>query len=119
MKLLIDSCLSDTVAVALAEEGHDVETVAAQGPDPGDPRVLSRAASGRRVLVTLDSGFGELAIRERQFSAGIVIIRKTPAEEHAIVALRAIELHRDELLAGGIVIVTPERTRARWPTDDA
>ena len=119
MKLLIDSCLSETVASALAEAGHDVASVAQAGPDPGDPRILAAAAAAGRVLVTVDRGFGQLAVRERLFSAGIIIIRKTPAEEHAAAALRAIDLHAEELLAGGIVIVAPERMRARWPTEDA
>lgn len=119
MKLLIDSCLSDTVAEELAAAGHDVQTVGQMGPDPGDPRILAIAARAGRVLVTVDRGFGQLSVRERLFSAGIIIIRKTAAEEHAAAALRAIESHRDELVAGGIVIVAPERMRARWPNEDA
>ena len=119
MKLLIDSCLSDAVATELAAAGHDVETVAQWGADPGDPRILATAASAGRVLVTIDRGFGQLAVRERLFNAGIIVIRKTPAEEHAAAALRAIEWHRDELLAGGVVIVAPQRMRARWPSEDA
>ena len=119
MKLLIDSCLSETVAGTLAAAGHDVESVSEWGPDPGDPRILHLAASAGRVLITADRGFGQLSVRERLLSAGIVILRKTPAEEHAAAALRAITEHSDELLAGGIVIVTPQRMRARWPNEGA
>ena len=119
MKLLIDSCLSETVATTLAAAGHDVRSVAEWGPDPGDPRILHLAAAEERVLVTADRGFGQLSVRERLTRAGIVILRKTPAEEHAGATLRAIEEHAAELVAGGIVIVTPERMRARWPNEDA
>lgn len=119
MKLLIDKCLSGKVAVELSAAGHDVDTVQAWGPDPGDPEILHRAAAAGRVLVTIDRGFGQLSVRERLFNAGIIVIRKTPATEHAAAVLRAIEEHREELLAGGIVIVMPERMRARWPDEDA
>jgi predicted nuclease of predicted toxin-antitoxin system len=119
VKLLIDSCLSRTVASALGAAGHDVESVRDWGSDPGDPRILQRAAAIGRILVTADRGFGQLVFTERRFGAGVVIIRNTPAREHAAAVFRAIEQHEAELLAGGIVIVTPQRLRARWPMERA
>jgi predicted nuclease of predicted toxin-antitoxin system len=119
VKLLIDSCLSRTVAVALAEAGHDVESVRDWGPDPGDPQILRGAAARGRVLVTTDRGIGRLAIEERLKGAGVVIIRQTPARDHTATVQRAIEQHEAELLAGAIVIIAPDRIRARWPQEDA
>jgi hypothetical protein len=42
--------------------GHDVIWAGDWSDDPGDEAILARASEERRVLVTLDKDFGELAI---------------------------------------------------------
>ncbi|PYQ31083.1 MAG: hypothetical protein DMF56_04045 [Acidobacteria bacterium] len=119
MKFLIDSCLSSTVANELAAAGYDVDSVRSWPSDPGDRAILAAAVAAQRVLVTADRGFGELAVRLRLESAGIIVLYQVRAEEHAAACFRAIREHEANLAAGGIVIVTPEKIRARWPPPDA
>lgn len=119
MKLLVDNCLSYTVAVALEAAGHDVESVGEWAADPGDRLVLAAAARAGRVLLTADREFGELVVFERLPNAGIIILQKIAAEDHADACLRAIVKHEPELMAGGVVIVLPEKMRARTPKPDA
>ncbi len=118
MKLLIDNCLSRKIAPVLVAAGHDVECVADWPVDSGDPLVLHAAHAGGRVLVTGDRGFGQLVVQYRFLSAGIIVVQ-TPAEEHVAAVLRAIAEHSDELLSGGVVIVTKKRLRAHVPDPDA
>lgn len=111
--------MSKTVEAALRSAGHDVEWVGGWSADPGDPDILAIAYSQGRVLVTIDRGFGALAVLEHRPHAGIIVIRKTPAEEHAAVCLRAIRDRAEDLRNGAVVIATSERIRARWPDPSA
>lgn len=63
MRFLLDSCVSGQLKQALTAEGHDVEWCGDWPQDPGDGAVLAYAHEQRRVLLTLDKDFGELAIR--------------------------------------------------------
>lgn len=108
------------VASALRKQGHDVESVSDWPADPGDRRVLAEAARARRVLITADREFGELAVFERLPSAGIIVLDSSiTAADHEGACLRAIATHETELLAGAVVIVMPGRMRARTPRPDA
>lgn len=119
MKLLIDNCLSHKIASALVALGHDVDAVANWPADPGDRRVLAVAAEAGRILVTGDREFGELVVFERLSTAGIIVLHKIAAAEHVAACLRAMAEHAAELESGGIVIVQPEKMRARSPAPDA
>lgn len=73
-----------------------------------------------RVLITGDREFGELAVFERLPSAGIIVLDpKIPAAKHEEACVRAITTHGADLLTGGVVIVMPDRMRARTPDPDA
>jgi predicted nuclease of predicted toxin-antitoxin system len=120
VKLLIDNCISHLVAAALRASGHDVENVADWPGDPGDRRILAHAADTARVVITADGDFGELVVFERLPSAGVVIIdQDIPPSEHAAACVRALATYSAELLAGGVVIVTPHRMRVRPPKPSA
>lgn len=120
MKLLIDSCVSHLLASTLRAEGHDVEGVSEWPADPGDRQVLAEAVRMGRVLITADREFGELAVFERLPTAGIIVLDPhIPAENHEEACLRAIRTHAAELLDGAVVIVMPDRMRARTPKPDA
>jgi predicted nuclease of predicted toxin-antitoxin system len=62
VKLFIDSCISAKVCEVLRSHGHDVVWSGEWDEDPGDSIILSRAYQEKRVLITLDKDFGELAI---------------------------------------------------------
>ena len=120
MKLLIDNCVSHVVASTLREQGHDVDSVSDWPADPGDRRVLAEAALAGRILITADREFGELVVFERLPTAGVIILDPNiAAADHAAGCLRAITSHADELVAGGVVIVMPDKMRARTPPSDA
>lgn len=120
MKLLIDNCVSHAVAAELRARGHDVESVGDWAADPGDRRVLAAAVRAGRVLISADREFGELVVFERLPSAGVIILDPhLAAADHVAACVRAIEAYSAELMCGAVVIVTPDKLRARAPKPDA
>lgn len=75
MRLLADENVLERILVRLEAAGHDVERVSRDHRGTLDPSVLAMAADTKRLLLTLDRDFGELVMRERQSSAGVVILR--------------------------------------------
>ena len=61
----MDSCVWGKARGELEAAGHDVIWAGDWPEDPGDNQILARAHAERRVLVTLDKDFGELAILRR------------------------------------------------------
>lgn len=115
MRLLLDSCVWGGAAAALRDAGHDVDSAADWPQDPGDEVILARANDERRVIVTLDKDFGTLAILNALPHCGIVRLVGIGARRQATATERAIALYAEELNAGGIVTVEPDRVRVRRP----
>lgn len=61
---------------SLRDAGHDVSWVREDAPSSADEAVLARAIAEKRVLLTFDKDFGELAFRRGLPAAcGIVLFR--------------------------------------------
>ncbi len=113
MKLLLDTCISPSIATELIAHGHDVTWVGHWPQDPGDEDILAFALKEGRVVVTLDKDFGELAVAFGQNHAGIIRLVNFSLSKHAAVCLGAIEQHGAELAQGAIVTAEPGRLRLR------
>lgn len=81
--------------------------------DPGDAEILAHAHRERRVLVTLDKDFGELAVVRRIPHSGIVRLVGFAAREQGQACGEVLERCETELLAGGLVTAEPGRLRIR------
>lgn len=75
MRLLADENVPERILARLEAAGHDVDRISGVRRGAGDPSVLAMAADARRILLTLDRDFGELVVRERRRSAGVVLLR--------------------------------------------
>jgi predicted nuclease of predicted toxin-antitoxin system len=100
-------------AAALRRAGHDVEWVGDWPSDPGDQVILEQAHAERRVLVTLDNDFGELAVRRGVRHSGIIRLAMTTVQLEADVCLAVIGAYAQELPHGAIVTATRRRMRIR------
>ena len=60
MKFLVDRCAGKRLADWLRGQGHDVLEARTLDPDPGDMVLLEMAGKQERILVTIDTDFGEL-----------------------------------------------------------
>lgn len=115
MKLLLDTCVWGGAVPELRTVGHDVVWSGDWAEDPGDQAILARANNERRVLVTLDKDFGELAIVLRQPHGGIVRLVDFPARQQARICMQVLDVYGSELASGAIVTAERGRLRIRGP----
>jgi predicted nuclease of predicted toxin-antitoxin system len=81
--------------------------------DPGDEEILEIATGEKRILVTLDKDFGELAVVHNKPHSGIIRLVDLGAKEQAKFCIHVLDLYAQELLAGAIVTVGRGRIRIR------
>jgi predicted nuclease of predicted toxin-antitoxin system len=113
MKLLVDTCVAESVYKELVNAGYDAEWTGDWDDYPGDSEILRIAHIEGRILVTLDKHFGELAVLEEKIHCGIIRLGKLRIAEQAQRCIDALEDFRKELQQGAIVVVGPAQTRCR------
>lgn len=120
MNFVADESCAAPVIRALREAGHDVLAIAEMAKGTPDERVLERALSERRVLITEDHDFGELVYARGRSSAGVILVRfhsrvrlaKPSAVVEAVAKL-------GQRLQGAFAVVEPGRVRlSRTPPLD-
>jgi predicted nuclease of predicted toxin-antitoxin system len=75
MKFLADENVEPAVVGSLRALGHDVLTIGPTLRSRSDKSVLESARRAKRIVVTNDKDFAELAFRDALASAGIVLTR--------------------------------------------
>ncbi|MGH9128842.1 MAG: DUF5615 family PIN-like protein [Acidimicrobiales bacterium] len=117
MRFLVDECLSPRLAELLTEAGHDALHARSLGLiSAPDPIVLAQAADDTRVLLTLDTDFGELLARERLHRPSVILFRgeiSRRAANQATVLLANLEHLGHDLDAGAVVVIGDGRIRLR------
>ena len=111
MRFLVDACAGARLAAWLRKMGHDVLDLPDIGPDPGDRELLRRAAAEDRILITIDTDFGELIFLHDMPHAGLVRLPDVPAEQRIALMAELIERHRLALDVGAVVTVRGGRIR--------
>lgn len=111
--ILLDSCVWGGSLPILSVLGHDVIWSGSWAKDPGDAAILAAAHSEQRVLVTLDKDFGELAIMKGHSHSGIVRLSGFKAAQMADAIHHIVQSYGQELAAGAIITVDPDRIRIR------
>src|SRR3954447_13504514 len=97
---------------ALVEAGHDVAWVRTIFPGLPDKDVLALAARERRILITFDKDFGEIARSANLPASCGVILFRVPMPSFRDAARLAEPLSRDGW-AGCFSIIEPGRVRSR------
>ena len=116
MKFLVDRCAGRRLALWLREAGHDVIESRQLGPDPGDRQLLEWAVAEERILVTIDTDFGELVFAMGAPHCGLVRLPDVPADKRIELIAYVLEHYTQELETAAIVTVRSERVRiSRWP----
>lgn len=76
MRILANENFPQVAVLALRGAGHDVLWARTEMPGASDEDVMARAAAEQRLLVTFDTGFGELVYRRGLPPAcGVVVFR--------------------------------------------
>ena len=81
------------------------------GPDPGDRALLERAEAEGRILVTIDTDFGQLIHLHDVPHAGLVRLPDVPAERRIALAGELIERHGAALQDRAVVTIKGGRIR--------
>lgn len=77
MRLLADENLHAGIVAWLRLNGHDVTYAAETLRGEPDEVVLARAREEIRVVVTDDKDFGDLVVRRRLSTAGVLLLRQS------------------------------------------
>jgi predicted nuclease of predicted toxin-antitoxin system len=111
MRFLIDRCAGIQIANWLRAVGHDVVEAREIGTDPGDSALLELAAKESRILITIDTDFGQLVFLEGQSHAGLVRLPDVPARERLEIIKELLERFADELESHAIITVRGGKVR--------
>jgi predicted nuclease of predicted toxin-antitoxin system len=112
MRLLADENFPRPAVEAIRKLGHDLAWITEDSSGSLDEEVLARCATERRVLLTFDKDFGELAFRRGlPAECGIILFRVSPRspEEVAAIAVATLALRTD--WAGSFTVVRRGRVR--------
>lgn len=117
MRLLVDENLSYRIAGQLQDAGHDAIHVGAVGLDGTDDDViLAWAAREHRVVVTADADFSEMVALAGADGPSVIQLRSSdhliPSEQAALI-IAAISEAAEDLEAGAVASVRPDRIRIR------
>ena len=111
MRLLADENFPLPAVEALRRAGHDVTWARTDHPGADDSALLEIAESNRRVLVTLDKDFWQIAIQRRLplEHSGLILFRVHPAIPENITPLVLRTLAMDQQWGGHSSVVTEDR----------
>ena len=111
MRFLVDRCAGKTIADWLRSQGHDVVESRERGLDPGDSVLLDWAAQESRILLTIDTDFGQLVFLEKRTHAGLVRLPDVPATQRILIMEDILARFTAELEQGLIITVQSGRVR--------
>lgn len=114
MKLLANENFPRLAVEALRQHGHDVLWARLDMPGEDDAAILSRAQAEKRLVLTFDKDFGELAFRWGLPADSGVILFRFAADRPHVVAAWIVDLfakHSD--WAGLFSVVESHRIRTR------
>jgi predicted nuclease of predicted toxin-antitoxin system len=114
VKIVVDSCIPQFVAHTL-EVQHDMIWIGDWEKDPGDLSILQYAYELKRVVITLDKDYGELAILHQIPHAGIVRLVDLSLKQQVEICSIVLERYEQELLEGSIITASLKRIRIRPP----
>lgn len=119
MKIKLDENLSGRLASALAELGHDVDTVSA-GHWTGHPgtEVWDAAQSASRFLITQDLDFSDVRERAPGTHPGLLLVRLGQPGRDALVDRVALLFANEsvESWKGCLVVATDRKVRVQRPS---
>jgi predicted nuclease of predicted toxin-antitoxin system len=114
MRFLADENMPGPAVAALRASGHDVLWIRESTPGASDAVVLDLAQRDRRVLVTADTDFGELAFRSGlPAQCGVVLVRLDWAEPDGDNRAVATALSSRDDWSGVFAVVERDRVRIR------
>ena len=114
MRLLANENFPLDAVEALRRIGHDVVWIRTDSPGSRDKEILARAVTEKRILLTFDKDFGELAFRSNlPASCGVVLFRVTAPTSDSIARVVISAMQTDTEWTGNFSVVEANRIRVR------
>ena len=113
MKFLLDVCAGGRLRTWLEGLGYDVVEVRSRDPFLSDEEVLAWAREEKRIVVTVDKDFGELAVNRGEVHCGIIRLPDVPFSERKTLMQHILSYHIADLETGSIITVSRTRIRVR------
>jgi predicted nuclease of predicted toxin-antitoxin system len=116
LRFLLDECVSARLTGLLVDAGHDcVHVQDRELRGAVDEDVMAAAVAESRVLVSMDTDFGELLATSNARLPSVVLFRRVgrTAEEQAAVLLLNLPDIIDDLESGAIAVITDSQIRLR------
>jgi predicted nuclease of predicted toxin-antitoxin system len=114
MRVLVDVSAGPGVAAELNLLGHDVAEVANRDPRMDDTDVLAWSVAEDRVVVTIDTDFGELVFHHGHRHAGVVrFVNEGISFAEVLRQVRYIFINHADQLPGQFVVCEYGRIRVR------
>lgn len=113
MRLLANENFPGLAVEALRAKGHDVLWVRTEAPGIPDAEVLARAQAERRLLLTFDKDFGELAFSSRlPAECGVILLRISARSPKYVAQMVAKVLDAPVAWVGMFSVVEEDRIRS-------
>ncbi|MCP5102975.1 MAG: hypothetical protein GY950_06340 [bacterium] len=114
VKFIADEGFSFPITSILREKGYDVIWIGDIASGVEDTKVFEISQKDGRIILTEDKDFGELAIRFKCKTSGIILLRIEP-DQKELRERKVIELFRDfsDKLKGHLIIIDEQKFRFR------
>ena len=113
-RFLADENFPGEAVMGLRAAGHDVAWIRNDDPGAADTQILARAVAERRVILTFDKDFGELAFgRGLGTGCGVILFRMSMAPPGNSIARVITIIQSRSDWAGHHSVVEPHSIRMR------
>ena len=115
MRLLIDMCVPVSLVRELEIGGHNVVHMREIDPRAADKRIVERARTEKRVVVTMDLDFGDIMSHIDDKEPSVVLFRlrhPTPGNIRSKLDYAFLSF-KEQIEQGAIIIVEETRYRVR------
>jgi len=114
MKLLADENVPLSIIRAGEEDGYDIRCIRLDAPGISDIEVMRYAHKDKRVILTFDLDFGELAVKDRVYpSAGIILLRLHQMNPHQMAEYTRGVIGSRKDWEGHLSVIENDRVRMR------
>jgi predicted nuclease of predicted toxin-antitoxin system len=116
MRFLADMGVDQRVVAWLREAGHDAVHLRDQGLQRlADQAIFDKAIAERRIILTFDLDFGEIAALAGGRVTSVILFRLLDARFRRVIERLAVVLPAtaESLASGAVVLVEPARHRVR------
>jgi len=114
MKLLADENVPSSIIRAFKEDGHDIRCIRLDAPGISDIEVMRYAHKDKRIILTFDLDFGELAVKDRVYpSVGIILLRLHQMNPQQMAEYTRVVIRSRKDWEGHLSVIENDRVRMR------